>query len=48
MWYPLSQLPSPCIKGDIITVHIVKEVYLVGIEEWKNNLHGHMLLTKWG
>jgi len=28
---PLYQLPSPCIKGDMISMQISKKVYLVGL-----------------
>ena len=43
---PLSQLPSPSIKEDVVLVHMVEEVYLVGMQECKNHLHGCILLTK--
>jgi len=43
---PLFQLPSPCIKGDMIFFQIAKEVYLVGLKECKSHLHRRILLTK--
>jgi len=46
-YIPLSQLPFPCIKRDIIYVYISKEVYLVGLDECKHPLHRRILLTKW-
>jgi len=43
---PLSQLSSPCIKGDLFFVHIVEDVYLVGLEECNNHLHSWIVLAK--
>jgi len=36
---------SPCIKSGLVSVQIA-EVYLAGLEECKNRLHGKMLLFK--
>lgn len=35
----LSQLPSPCIKWDLVSMQILENVYLVDLEECKNHLH---------
>lgn len=43
---PLSQLPIPCVKGDSISIKISEEEYQNGIEGFKNNLHGRLLLAK--
>jgi len=42
---PVSQLPSHCIKGDLISVQIDEDVYLVGLEDCKNHLHGRIVLS---
>jgi len=42
----LSQLPTPCVKGDLVTVQINKEDWLVGFEDFKNHLNGSITLHK--
>jgi len=42
----LSQLPTPCIKGDMIVVRIDKADYLDGLEDCKTHLHGRVILSK--
>jgi len=34
----LSQLPTACIKGDMIIVQVSVEEYLVGMQDCKNHL----------
>jgi len=41
----LSQLPTPCIKGDMIVVRIDEANYLVGLEDCKTYLHGRIILS---
>jgi len=43
---PLSQLPTPCIKGDIVVVQVEEADYLAGIEDCKTHLHGQIILSK--
>jgi len=43
---PLSELPTPCIKGDMIVVRIDEADYLVGLEDCKTHLHGRVILSK--
>jgi len=43
---PLSELPTPCIKGDMIVVWIDEADYLVGLEDCKIHLHGRFILYK--
>ena len=43
---PLSQLPTPCIKGDMIAVRIDEADYLAGLEDCKTHLHGRVILSK--
>jgi len=43
---PLSQLPYPCIKGDMVFMHSSKEVCLAGLKDSKSHLHEYILLTK--
>lgn len=43
---PLSQLPIPCMKGDVIAVKIPEKEYKASLEGYKNNLHGRLLLAK--
>jgi len=43
---PLSQLPIPCIKGDMIVVRIDEVDYLAGLEDCKIHLHGRVILSK--
>jgi len=46
MLYPLSQLSSPCIKEDLIFVHIDEDLYLAGLENYKNHFHERIVLSK--
>jgi len=43
---PLSELPTPCIKGDMIVVWIDEADYLAGLEDCKTHLHGPVILSK--
>jgi len=43
---PLSELPTPCIKGDMIVVRIDEANYLAGLENCKTHLHGRVILSK--
>ena len=43
---PLSQLPTPCIKGDMIVVRVDEENYLAGLEDCKIHFHGRIILSK--
>lgn len=43
---PLSQLPIPCVKGDVIAVKIPEEEYVAGMESCKNHLHGRLMVSK--
>jgi len=43
---PLSLLSSSWINGDLISIQIDVDVYLVGLEEGKNHLHGRIVLSK--
>jgi len=43
---PLFELPTPCIKGDMIVVWIHEVDYLVGLEDCKTHLHGRVILSK--
>lgn len=44
---PLSQFPSPCVKGDLIfVVQIDEDVYLAGLEDGKNHFHGRIVPCK--
>jgi len=43
---PLSELPTPCIKGDMIVVRIDETNYLAGLEDCKTHLHGRVILSK--
>jgi len=43
---PLFELPTPCIKGDMIVVWIDEVDYLVGFEDCKTHLHGRVILSK--
>ena len=45
---PLSELPTPCIKGDMIVVRIDETDYLAGLEDCKTHLHGRVILSKGG
>ncbi|ESW16183.1 hypothetical protein PHAVU_007G135700 [Phaseolus vulgaris] len=39
---PLSQLPTPCIKGDMVVVRVDEEDYLTSLEDCKTRLHGQI------
>ena len=43
---PLSQLPTPCIKGNMIVVRIDEADYLAGLEDCKTHFHGRIILSK--
>jgi len=43
---PLSELPTPYIKGDMIVVQIDETYYLTGLEDCKIHLHGRVILSK--
>lgn len=47
---PMTYLLVNCLplfmKGDAFVVKILEYEYQVGLESWKNNLHGRMVLTK--
>ncbi|CAL0334016.1 unnamed protein product [Lupinus luteus] len=42
----LSQLPQPCVKGDVIVVKISKEEYQAGLNRCKAYLHDRLILAK--
>jgi len=42
----LSQLPTSCIKGDMVVVRVDEEDYLAGLENCKTHLHGRIILSK--
>lgn len=35
----MSQLPQPCLKGDMIAIIIPKDEYFMDIKAYKINLH---------
>ncbi|XP_058766162.1 uncharacterized protein LOC131639707 [Vicia villosa] len=43
---PLSQLPTPCIKGDKLAITIPEEEYTLGVEACKHHLHGRVVWSK--
>ena len=43
---PLSYLPTPCIKGDMVTIQVYEEDYLASLEDYKTHLHGQIILSK--
>lgn len=43
---PVSQLPTLCIKGDIVFIKIPEDEYQAGSVECKNNLYGRILFPK--
>ncbi|XP_058783717.1 uncharacterized protein LOC131658440 [Vicia villosa] len=43
---PLSQLPTPCIKGDRVSITIPEDECLLGLESCKQNLHGRIIWPK--
>ncbi|MCI26271.1 NBS resistance protein, partial [Trifolium medium] len=42
----ISQLPSPSIKGDSLSIKITQEEYERGLTDCKRNHHGRLLLNK--
>ncbi|ESW33434.1 hypothetical protein PHAVU_001G068900 [Phaseolus vulgaris] len=43
---PFSQLPTPCIMGDMVVVRVDEEDYFAGLEDCKTHLHGWIILSK--
>lgn len=43
---PLSQLPKPCLKGDIVSIRISEDEYRIGLDSSKNCLHGRVIMVK--
>jgi len=43
---PLSQLHTPCIKGEMVVVWVDEEDYLASLEDCKTHLHGRIILSK--
>jgi len=43
---PFSQLPTPCIKRDMVVFRVEEEDYLTGLDDCKNHLHGGIILSK--
>ncbi|XP_068503997.1 uncharacterized protein [Phaseolus vulgaris] len=43
---PLFQLPTPCIKGDMVVIRVDEEDYLAGLEDCKTHLHGRIMLSE--
>lgn len=43
---PASQLPKPCLKGDEISIKILENEYLAGLEGCRNHQHGRIMLSK--
>ncbi|XP_058776082.1 uncharacterized protein LOC131650388 [Vicia villosa] len=43
---PLSQLPTPCLKGDRLAITIPEEEYALGVEACKHHLHGRVVWSK--
>jgi len=43
---PLSQLPTFCIKEDMVAVWVDEEDYLAGLEDCKTHLHGRIIISK--
>lgn len=44
--FPISQLPQLIVKGDMISIIIPNEEYLVGLASCKHNLHGRIIWPK--
>ncbi|XP_019435933.1 PREDICTED: uncharacterized protein LOC109342397 [Lupinus angustifolius] len=42
----ISQLPQPCIKGDVTAIKILQEEYQAGLQRCKTHLHGRLILSK--
>ncbi|CAL5202384.1 unnamed protein product [Lathyrus oleraceus] len=45
-YIPLSQIPQPCLKEDMLAIVIPKEEYISGVEACKHNLHGCIIWPK--
>ncbi|XP_058754626.1 uncharacterized protein LOC131627787 [Vicia villosa] len=43
---PLSQLPTPCLKGDRLAITIPEDEYALGVEACKHHLHGRVVWSK--
>src|SRR4051812_43341218 len=43
---PTSQLPTPCVKGDRLSIMIPEDEYILGLESCKHNLHGRIIWPK--
>jgi len=43
---PLTQLPTPCIKGDMVVVRVDEAYYLADLEDCKTHLHDWIILSK--
>ncbi|XP_068476973.1 uncharacterized protein [Phaseolus vulgaris] len=43
---PLSQLPTPYIKGGMVVVRVDEAYYLTGLEDCKTHLHNQVILSK--
>jgi hypothetical protein len=43
---PLSQLPQPCVKGDMIAFPIPEEEYSTGVNACRHNLHRRIIWPK--
>ncbi|WJX18848.1 hypothetical protein P8452_08607 [Trifolium repens] len=43
---PTSQFPTPCVKGDRLSIAIPEEEYLAGMNACKHNLHGRIVWPK--
>lgn len=41
-----SQLPQPCMKGDVVAIKIPEAEYQAGLQRCKSHLHGRIILTK--
>lgn len=42
----LSQLPTPCLKGDRLAITIMEDEYALGVEACKHHLHGRVVWSK--
>lgn len=40
---PISQLPTPYVKGDRLSISIPNVEYLIGLDSCKHNLHGRIM-----
>ncbi|PNX79890.1 putative NBS resistance protein [Trifolium pratense] len=43
---PENPFPKTSIKGDAVSIKITEKEYQLGIDEFKNNLHGRLILPK--